>query len=139
VIADQKTDEAIDEEVALKRILIVEDNLDSRFLLSKLLQSNGYAVATACDGEAGYEEASRDIPDLIVTDVNMPGTDGIEFVRKVRSDGRLGAVPVMVVTAYGSHVARQARSAGADAALDKPFDFDRFLDVIKTLLINGRR
>ncbi|HEY6332267.1 MAG TPA: response regulator [Blastocatellia bacterium] len=119
---------------ASRKILIVEDNLDSRLLLSKLLRLSGYDVSTACDGNAGYEQASRDTPDLIVTDVNMPGSDGIEFVKRVRTDARLAATPIMVVTAYGSNIAQQARTAGADAALDKPFDFDRFLEAIKHLL-----
>lgn len=117
-----------------RRILIVEDNLDSRLLLSKLLRLSGYEVSTACDGDAGYEQASKETPDLIVTDVNMPGSDGIEFVKRVRTDSRLAATPIMVVTAYGSNIAQQARIAGADAALDKPFDFDRFLEAIKDLL-----
>jgi CheY-like chemotaxis protein len=135
----ETSEEEEQQQIVSKRILIVEDNLDSRFLLSKLLRLNGYEVSTACDGETGFLQASSSIPDLIVTDVNMPGgADGIEFVKRVRTDTQLGAVPVMVVTAYGSHIAQQARLAGADAALDKPFDFDRFLAVIKTLLTRPR-
>ena len=117
-----------------RRILIVEDNLDSRLLLSKLLRLSGYDVITACDGDTGYDEASNNLPDLIVTDVNMPGSDGIAFVKRVRADSKLSGIPIMVVTAYGSSIAQQARFAGADAALDKPFDFDRFLGAIRTLL-----
>lgn len=117
-----------------KKILIIEDNFDSRDLLSKLLQLSGYQVMAAPDGEAGYVAAVEGKPDLIITDVNMPGSDGIEFVRRARFDRWLSKTPIVVVTAFGAGAARAAREAGADDAIDKPFDFDKFLATIKNLL-----
>jgi CheY-like chemotaxis protein len=120
--------------ILAKRILVIEDNVDSRDLLVKLLRHSGYEVSSACDSEGGFIEANRSIPDLIVTDVNMPGTDGIEFVKTVRANPTLAEVPIIVTTAYGSSVAYEAKKAGADAAIDKPFDFDEFLEIIALLL-----
>jgi DNA-binding response OmpR family regulator len=117
-----------------KMILIIEDNTDSRDLLSKLLRLSGYRVTVAPDAETGYLAAVNYKPDLIITDVNMPKTNGIEFVRRARFDQALSKIPIVVVTAFGSSVARAAREAGANDAVDKPFDFDAFLVTVKTLL-----
>jgi len=117
-----------------KTILIIEDNLDSRDLLSKLLRLSGFRVNVAADGETGYAAALNARPDLIITDVNMPKTDGIEFVRRARINEALTNVPIVVVTAFGSATAKAARDAGANDAVDKPFDFDSLLRKIKALL-----
>ena len=119
---------------APKTILIIEDNLDSRDLLSKLLRLSGFRVTVAADGETGYAAALNATPDLIITDVNMPRTDGIEFVKRARINEALTNVPIVVVTAFGSATAKAARDAGANDAVDKPFDFDSLLRKIKALL-----
>jgi DNA-binding response OmpR family regulator len=116
------------------KILIIEDNRDSRDILSKLLRMSGYEVVAASDGETGYELANNQKPDLIITDINMPKMDGIQFVRRVRTNMALAQIPVLVVTAFGASVAREAVEAGADASAEKPFDFDKFLKVIEDLI-----
>jgi DNA-binding response OmpR family regulator len=123
--------------VALGKILVIEDNRDSRDILAKLLRMSGYDVMSANDGEAGLATALKQNPDLIITDIHMPNMNGIEFVQRVRKDRTLDKVPVLVVTAFGAHVAREAVNAGADAAAEKPFDFDRFLLTVEELI--GRR
>jgi DNA-binding response OmpR family regulator len=120
------------------KILIIEDNLDSRDLLCKLLRLSGYEVFAASDGETGYAAAVANAPDLIITDINMPKIDGIEFVKRVRFDRILCKVPIMVVTAYGPSVTHDAQRAGADVTLDKPFDFDNFLHTVRSLLGSRR-
>jgi len=67
------------------RILIVEDNTDSRDILAKLLRMSGYEVTSASDGESGYVAALERVPDLIITDINMPVMSGIELLKKVWS------------------------------------------------------
>jgi DNA-binding response OmpR family regulator len=116
------------------RILVIEDNRDSRDILSKLLRMSGYDVLSAADGENGYEQAISSQPDLIITDINMPRMDGIEFLRKVRGDDALAKTPILVITAFGASAAREAVEAGADAAAEKPFDFDRFLKTVEGLM-----
>ncbi len=121
------------------KILVVEDNADSRDLLSKLLGLSGYEVSAAPDGESGYSAALKHIPDLIITDVNMPRMDGIELLKKVRIERQLDGTAVLVVTAFGDEAARLAIEAGADASTSKPFDFDTFIDTIKTVIFARRK
>jgi len=121
------------------RILVVEDNVDSRDLLAKLLGMSGYEVLSAPDGETGYAEALKERPDLIITDINMPQMDGIELLRKVRLEKVLAGTAVFVVTAFGSEAAREAIQEGADAATAKPFDFDAFVDTVKSLIFARRK
>jgi CheY-like chemotaxis protein len=124
--------------VAMGKILVIEDNRDSRDILAKLLRMSGYDVMSANDGEAGLVEALKQGPDLIITDIHMPNMNGIEFVKRVRNDRALDKTPVLVVTAFGAHVAREAIDAGADAAAEKPFDFDRFLLTVEKLIGNKK-
>ncbi|HKQ07951.1 MAG TPA: response regulator [Blastocatellia bacterium] len=116
------------------KILVIEDNRDSRDILAKLLRMSGYDVIAAGDGEAGLAAAIGQDPDLIITDIHMPNMNGIEFVQRVRRDHLLDKTPVLVVTAFGAHVAREAIDAGADAAAEKPFDFDGFLVTVGELI-----
>jgi len=120
------------------RILVVEDNTDSRDILAKLLRMCGYEVTSASDGESGYAAALHQVPDLIITDINMPVMDGIELLKKVRNEGLLAKTAVLVVTAFGGEAAREAVEAGADASAAKPFDFDGFIDTVESLLFRRR-
>jgi two-component system chemotaxis response regulator CheY len=123
----------------LGKILVIEDNRDSRDILSKLLRMSGYDVTSASDGEIGYTAALKHEPDLIITDIHMPRMDGIEFVKRIRLESALAETPILVVTAFGSNVAREAIEAGADASAEKPFDFDKFLDTVQVLISRGRK
>src|SRR5437016_5300669 len=118
-----------------RRILVVEDNTDSRDILAKLLRMSGYEVISASNGESGYAAALNELPDLIITDINMPVMDGIQLLKKVRSDQILSKTAVLVVTAFGGDAAREAIEAGADASTAKPFDFDGFINTVETLLL----
>jgi len=118
-----------------RRILVVEDNRDSRDILAKLLRMSGYEVISASNGESGYAAALNELPDLIITDINMPVMDGIQLLKKVRSDRVLSKTAVLVVTAFGGDAAREAIEAGADASTAKPFDFDGFMNTVETLLL----
>ena len=120
-------------------ILIIEDNADSRDILAKLLRMSGYQVQSASDGESGYSAALRLVPDLIITDINMPGIDGIELLKRVRLERTLVNTAVLVVTAFGGEAAREAVDAGADAAAAKPFDFDGFIQTVQALISRRRK
>jgi CheY-like chemotaxis protein len=122
----------------LAKILIIEDNRDSRDILSKLLRMSGYTVVSAADGETGFEAAATQLPDLIITDINMPNMDGIQFVKRVRADRMLAETPVLVVTAFGPSAAREAVEAGANASTQKPFDFDKFLLIVQELIASSK-
>ena len=120
------------------KILVVEDNVDSRDLLAKLLGMNGYDVSSASDGESGYAAALSQVPDLIITDINMPRMDGIALLKKVRLESLLTGTAVLVITAFGGEAAREAIDAGADAATAKPFDFDAFVETVGNLIFARR-
>ncbi|HXI88791.1 MAG TPA: response regulator [Blastocatellia bacterium] len=120
------------------KILVVEDNVDSRDLLAKLLGMSGYEVSSAPDGESGYAAALKDVPDLIITDINMPRMDGIALLKKVRLESLLTQTAVLVVTAFGGEAAREAVEAGADAATAKPFDFNLFVETVRSLVFTRR-
>ena len=84
---------------ARKRILIVEDSEDTRFVYSAILNLDGYDIIEAADGAAGIARAIEHRPDLIITDINMPGLNGFEVARFVRGDDRLAHIPIVAVTA----------------------------------------
>lgn len=118
------------------RILVVEDNEDSREILAKLLRMSGYDVSSAPDGESAYAAAMSQMPDLIITDINMPGMGGIDLLKKVRLQSLFDRTAVLVVTAFGGEAAREAIEAGADAAAAKPFDFDAFIETVQNLIFS---
>ena len=102
-------------------VLVVDDNADMRAHIGGVLDRE-YRVAFAADGAAGLRAAQASPPDLIVTDVMMPGVDGLTLLRELRFDAALGRVPVVVVTARdGSEAAVEGLDAGADDYLAKPF------------------
>jgi DNA-binding response OmpR family regulator len=121
------------------KILVVEDNVDSRDILAKLLRMSGFEVVSASDGNSGFAAAVAEVPDLIITDINMPGMDGIELLKKIRLEHSLANTAVLVVTAFGGDAASEAVEAGADAAAAKPFDFDGFIDTVQNLVVVRRK
>jgi two-component system chemotaxis response regulator CheY len=115
-------------------VLLVEDHDDTRELIAMLLHMEGYAVATAEDGQEGIAQASLQQPDIIVTDINMPRLSGINMIRILREQAEFDSVPILVMTAYGNDIARDAVASGATQALFKPVDFDSLIGAIKDLL-----
>lgn len=117
-----------------KKILIVEDNPDSRDLLAVMLKREGYTVYTADDGQEGLKLVAMDCPDLVITDINMPNVDGIEMVKILRNSSECNKLPIIVMSAHGSGILTKAVSAGADEVVPKPLAFDTFLRAIERLL-----
>jgi two-component system response regulator HydG len=105
------------------RVLIVDDEPAARSGLSKLLKQDGYSVADADSGQRALEVAAEFSPDVVVTDLKMPGMDGIELTTRLHEQDSV--LPVIVVTAFGDvGSAVAAMRAGADNFLTKPLDFD---------------
>ena len=116
------------------RILIVEDTPEvARLQMNQLNSDFNYYFAQ--NGAEGLERAAAIVPDLIITDVMMPGMDGFEFCRRLRASGALNHIPVIMVTAKCTHEDKLAGlEAGADAFLEKPFHADELnLRVVKLL------
>lgn len=117
-----------------KKILIVEDDFDTRYVLSLILKTEGYEVITAADGECALNVAAEQLPDLIITDISMPRLNGIDLTRKIRDKSEMASVPILAITAYGQITMRNALAAGASACASKPIVFRDFLPMIKNLL-----
>ena len=107
----------------LPLVLVVEDDPETRQFYSEALARDGFVTHQAHNGNQAFAKALEISPDLILTDIAVPGIDGIELCRRLRADARTRAVPVLAVTGYGDrHYPDRARVAGADQVLIKPCD-----------------
>jgi len=114
-------------------VLVVDDEPSARSALVDLLREEGFVVRSAADGFKALGQIDDWTPDLLITDVMMPGMDGNELMRKIRE--RLESVGVVVMTAHGSvEKAVAAMREGADDYLTKPLNFDELLMVVRRVL-----
>ena len=114
-------------------ILIVEDDDDTRALYKESLDHLGYRTTDAANGEAAIEAALRFRPDFILMDISMPGIDGIDTTRRLKSDSRTQGSIVIVLTGHGMTKFAEARAAGCEALFCKPFDPSALDRVLRTL------
>lgn len=109
-----------------RRLLLVEDNADLRQYLVRLLRGSGWAVTAVPDAESALRH--HQVPDLILTDIMLPGQDGLSLVRTIRATPGLAAVPVIVLTARaGAEAATEGLRAGANDYVVKPFNAEELL------------
>ncbi|MGH8629118.1 MAG: PAS domain S-box protein, partial [Gammaproteobacteria bacterium] len=102
----------------------MDDTPDNQELLSTLFLNAGYRVLTASDGAEGFEVARREHPDLVISDVSMPGVNGVTFCRMIRADADLHTTPVLLVSALCKDTATvvEGLQAGADDYLESPYE-----------------
>jgi CheY-like chemotaxis protein len=112
----------------MPRVLIIEDDPETRDALSVFLQLEGYDVACAANGLAGLAEARAHRPDVILLDLMMPVLDGYGFRAEQKLDAALAAIPVVVVSALA-----ERRDIDASAFVPKPCDLDAVLGVVHRL------
>ena len=118
-----------------KRILIVEDNPQNRYLVSFLLEQQGYELITAEDGAEALEMLETDAPDLILMDMQLPKIDGYEATRRIKANERLRDIPLVALTAHSMRRDEQrAIDAGCDEFVTKPVDADGLLALVGRLL-----
>jgi CheY-like chemotaxis protein len=115
------------------RVLVVDDEEVIRLVVKTALSMAGYEVHVATCGTEGLEKAQTLLPDLIITDITMPGLNGYELVDEVRQTPGLSDIPVMVLTARRSDEL-DARCAAVDAYLTKPFTLNDLYASVKGLL-----
>ena len=116
------------------RILIIEDSEDISFLLKIELEFAGHTVFTATDGESGLALAKTRLPDLIISDIKMPGMDGLDFIRELRSTDSIAAIPAIALTGLGGKSGfDRAIVAGFDACVSKPAEPREISTLIRTL------
>jgi CheY-like chemotaxis protein len=117
-------------------LLIVEDDPETRLLYKEIFHAAGFRVAEAHNGYQAFDKAVDVRPDLILTDIAVPGLDGIELCRKLRSDDRTRAIPILGITGYGDRLYHErALDAGVDRVLTKPSAPDVLVDEVRHLLI----
>ncbi|OLQ19780.1 hybrid sensor histidine kinase/response regulator [Tannerella forsythia] len=121
------------------RLLVIEDNHDIAAYIGSLF-ADRYAVSYAANGKEGMEKALDLVPDLIITDLMMPGMDGLEVCRQVRGNEIINHIPIIVVTAKITEEERiKGLEAGADAYISKPFNADELRTRVEKLLDRHHR
>jgi len=116
-------------------ILVIDDEKDLVELIRYNLEKEGFLIKGALDGESGLAAARRDLPDLIIVDVMLPGIDGLEACRRLRSDSRTASTPILMLTAKSAESDRiVGLELGADDYVVKPFSPRELAARIKTLL-----
>jgi len=124
----------------MAKILIVDDDPDLVEAVSIILESKGYEVAAAYDGEEGLQKVKTERPDLIVLDVMMPGKDGYAVCKELKGDPACASIPVLLLTAVVSHIptTKYTQQMGlemeADDYMDKPVEPAELVKRIDTLL-----
>ena len=117
------------------RILVVDDVADNVEILRMRLESLGYEVVVAEDGEQALESVARELPDLVLLDIMMPKIDGLEVVRRMKADASLPFIPVILVTAKASQKDVIAGlDAGGDDYLTKPIDHGALVARVRAML-----
>lgn len=113
-----------------RRVLLVEDFADARYMMRQLLEMSGYTVIEARDGREAVEFAEKECPDLILMDLSLPEVDGISATRTIRNLDKLSDVPIIALTAHDTEdFYDAARAAGCNEYVTKPVDFDK-LDML---------
>jgi CheY-like chemotaxis protein len=123
------------------RVLVVDDEADARDLIASVLVDAGASVATARSAAEGFDSLKQSRPDVLVSDIGLPGEDGLSFIQRVRglapADG--GRVPALALTAYARETDRtQALTAGFTTHIGKPVDPAALVSAVSNLAVLGR-
>lgn len=115
-----------------KTILTIDDSPSVRQMVSLTLSSAGYNVLEASDGAEGYSKAIGTRVDAVLTDLNMPGMNGLDFIRKYRAHPSSAGVPIVFLTTESDDaLKREAKAAGATGWIVKPFKQDQLVAIVK--------
>ncbi len=120
--------------MAPRTVLLLEDNPSVRELIKVLLETEGYAIIEASDGQDGLTKAETMKPDLMILDLMMPGLDGENVLKKMRRHSKLSKVPVLVVSGKYESLDALRNLIGHENIFPKPFEPSRMLDRIGELI-----
>ena len=124
----------------MKKILVIEDEPQTRKNIALILQMEGFEAVTAANGRIGLEVAAREKPDVILCDVSMPELDGHEVLRSLRAVPETASIPFIFLTARGERQdLRSGMNLGADDYMVKPIDPDDLLAAIQARLVRQRQ
>lgn len=117
------------------RVLTIDDSRTILAMLQHTLGAAGFEVLQATDGRQGLDLLQREAVDVVLTDVNMPVMDGIEFIRQVRASGQFNSLPILILTTETSQDKRdQGSAAGGTGWIVKPFDPHKLVSVIHRVM-----
>jgi two-component system cell cycle response regulator DivK len=115
-------------------ILIVDDNGKNRRLCRAILEHRGYAVREAANGEEGLLSIGKELPELILMDVQMPVLDGFQALERLKAEPATRGIPVVALTSHAMKGDRERfLEAGFAGYVSKPIDIDQLLDVVRNL------
>jgi CheY-like chemotaxis protein len=125
-------------EITMKRVLIVEDNVDWRQLLTTIITRLGYAVIAAGTGKEALEQVPITHPDLILMDLGLPEMGGDEATVRIKADPATKHIPIVIQTAFGASAsAKRALEAGAAEMMQKPISITDIQKLVVKYLSNG--
>ncbi len=126
------------ERLIMAKILIVEDNAINQRLAQAMLKQGGHETLVADRADEGLETAHRELPDLILMDIQLPGMDGLEATRQLKADPATAAIPVIALTAFAMKGDRERMiEAGCDDYLPKPYRLPDLLAAVERALGKG--
>jgi len=119
----------------VKTMLVAEDNETNLYLIKYILEKGGYEVIEARDGAAGVELASKEKPDLILMDIQLPDIDGLEATKRIRASGADSDIPIIALTSFAMAGDREkALAAGCTGYIEKPINPETFIAEIEKYL-----
>ena len=114
------------------KVLLVEDLDDSRFMLRRLLELEGFDVIEACDGAIALESLRKNSCDIVLLDLRLPNIDGFQVTRALRATTQFQTIPIIILSALDDEYTRtEARAAGCNDYVTKPIDLERLTALIK--------
>ncbi len=116
--------------VWMKKILVVEDNENNMYLITYILENQGYSVIKALNGAEGVEKALNTSPDLILMDIQLPDFDGFEVTKRIRKSNN--SIPIIALTSYAMVGDKEkALKSGFTGYVEKPINIDTIMDEIE--------
>ncbi|MDQ1264910.1 MAG: two-component system, cell cycle response regulator DivK [Bacteroidota bacterium] len=119
----------------MKRVLIIEDNDDNMYMLKFILEQHNICVLMAITGLDGFDLALKELPDLILMDIQLPDVNGLEVTKMIRNSDIMDKIPIMAISSYAMTGDKQkALNAGCNAYLEKPIEPETIMNEILKFL-----
>ena len=123
----------------MARVLIVDDSPTETFKITEILKKGGHDVLTAGGGEEGVAVAKKEIPDLVLMDVVMPGINGFQATRQISKNASTSHIPIIIVTTKDQETDRLwGKRQGASSYLTKPIDEKLLIEAVNEFLASGK-